>query len=484
MLMSITSSRSSRYGKIASTGVSRLRVIPTRMPVPRAFAIDRRGVRDRLVMERDDVETRVRELVEEAFGASTMRCPWNTRSVTGRSEATTTGPIVSGGTKCASMTSIWMTSAYGSTSLTWSARCAKSADRIEAESMPIGAIVPARSGAVCGRPRRTCRRNRADAATGGPAGMGRPDRRSPRAPARVDAGRTRRTPRPSRRAGTCTPSRRGGPRDGAGRRPRTRWPPGAARGRRGRPAVAARAARAAGAPTRCRSTARPPAPGRTSRAIAGRVASCATTSTGTWSRSAVLRTRAARSGRTSPATTRPVSPTRHADVRRLAAGCGADVEHAVARLRIERADDERRRLVLDGEPALREAAQTRRVAAVEEHAVRVEPRRLRGVTARAESPDERVDRRDAGVHAEAEEPALAERLRRHLRLVVAEEQTELLHRPRRHAGARRDGLVGRPRRRPREDRRRASGGSRSRTRARAGWRDRPTPRPRRATGSA
>ncbi len=43
MLMSITSSSSSRYGKIASTGVSMLSVIPTRMPVPRAFAITGAG---------------------------------------------------------------------------------------------------------------------------------------------------------------------------------------------------------------------------------------------------------------------------------------------------------------------------------------------------------------------------------------------------------------------------------------------------------
>jgi hypothetical protein len=40
-------------------------------------------------------------------------------------------------------------------------------------------------------------------------------------------------------------------------------------------------------------------------------------------------------------------------------------------LRIEHADDERRRLILHGEPPLREAAKTRRIAAVQEHAVRV-----------------------------------------------------------------------------------------------------------------
>ena len=240
-----------------------------------------------------------------------MRCPWKTRSVTGRSEATTTGPIVSGGTKCASMTSIWMTSAYGSTSLTWSARCAKSADRIEAESTPIAAIVPARSGplteggdehAVGTMPMRPqphpgARPSGPSIATGSSSGR---------------CSTVRRRRRPSRRAGTCRPSRPAGRRDAVGRRRRTRWPPGVARGRRGRLVEVARATRARrradpmpehGASTSTRSNVP---------SIAGCVPSCATTRTGTRRRSAVLRTRAARSGRTSPATTRPVSPTRHA----------------------------------------------------------------------------------------------------------------------------------------------------------------------------
>ena len=52
-------------------------------------------------------------------------------------------------------------------------------------------------------------------------------------------------------------------------------------------------------------------------------------------------------------------------MRRLAARCGADIEHPVARLGIECADDERRRLVLHREPALREATQSGRVPTVE-----------------------------------------------------------------------------------------------------------------------
>ena len=69
MLMSITSSRSSRYGKTASTGVSMLSVMPTRMPAPRAFAMTGAGSVDRLVVERDDVEAGLREIVEQALGS-------------------------------------------------------------------------------------------------------------------------------------------------------------------------------------------------------------------------------------------------------------------------------------------------------------------------------------------------------------------------------------------------------------------------------
>ena len=67
----------------------------------------------------------------------------------------------------------------------------------------------------------------------------------------------------------------------------------------------------------------------------GRVASCATTRTATPSRSAVLVTSAARSGRRSRGddASRLAHDARH--VRRLPAGRGTDVEHSVTRLRIE-----------------------------------------------------------------------------------------------------------------------------------------------------
>ena len=120
------------------------------------------------------------------------------------------------------------------------------------------------------------------------------------------------------------------------------------------------------------------------------------------------------------------------DVGGLPARRGADVEHAVARLGIERCDDERRCLILHGEPALREPAQSRRIATVQEHAVGMELREMRRMAARAETADEDLDRCPAGVRSKAQETPLAERLRGHLRLVVAEEEAQLAHGPRRH----------------------------------------------------
>ena len=91
-----------------------------------------------------------------------------------------------------------------------------------------------------------------------------------------------------------------------------RWPPGAARGRRGRRGAAARATPVAAAPTRSRNTAHRPARGRTMRRPRAGSRPAPRHDTATPSRSAVLLTSAARSGRTSAATTVPDSPTMHA----------------------------------------------------------------------------------------------------------------------------------------------------------------------------
>src|ERR671914_584007 len=69
-------------------------------------------------------------------GRETIRWQCRGRSVTGRIDSTTTGPTVSGGTKCASMTSTWIMSAYGSTAFICSPRRAKSAERMDAASFP------------------------------------------------------------------------------------------------------------------------------------------------------------------------------------------------------------------------------------------------------------------------------------------------------------------------------------------------------------
>src|SRR6185295_1278464 len=90
---------------------------------------------------------------------------------------------------------------------------------------------------------------------------------------------------------------------------------------------------------------------------------------------------------------------------------------------------------------LREPPEPARVPAVEQDAVGVELRGTRGVPARPETADERLDGGRARVRPQAQETAFAEGLRGDLRLVVAEDAAELTHRPRGHPGADEDVLV-------------------------------------------
>ena len=172
----------------------------------------------------------------------------------------------------------------------------------------------------------------------------------------------------------------------------------------GRRAGVATAAQVAVAPIRCPSTERRPSTRSNVPSSAWRVASCATTSTGTRSRSRGARRPAllVPAGDPQP-TTRPVSPDHARCVRRLAARGRADIEHAVPRLRVERADDERGRLILHGEPTLCESAQPGGIPTVEKDNVRMQPRGLGRVTARSESADERLDGGRTRVDPETQE---------------------------------------------------------------------------------
>ena len=211
MLMSITSSTWSSTGKTASTGVSMLRVRPTLRPAARAFAIA--GPGSPTASWWNDT------MSSPASASSSKNCLGSVHHevavqgaivCTGRNESTTTVPSAIGGTKCPSMMSMWMTSACCSTSLTCSAKRARSAERIDAASLPTRPMVlgglglPGEGG---------------DEHPIAPVPMGpqsNPGRSAVRAvdlagaPGRPDGGRWHRPPRRFRLAGTCTPSRRAG----------------------------------------------------------------------------------------------------------------------------------------------------------------------------------------------------------------------------------------------------------------------------------
>ena len=134
----------------------------------------------------------------------------------------------------------------------------------------------------------------------------------------------------------------------------------------------ARGARAAGAPTRSRCTGRPRARGRRDLAGPGEWHPGRGRSARSPSRARRDAIRATRSGRRSAATVRPAAPTRQAMKAVFPPGAAHDVEDPVTGLRAQRVHDERRRLVLDGEPPLVPSRERGGVAAVHEDAPRVD----------------------------------------------------------------------------------------------------------------
>ena len=89
-------------------------------------------VRPGLGMDGDDVGAGLGEGVEERSTGEIIRWTSNGLAVCGRSAFTTAGPIVRLGTKCPSITSMWIQSAPASSiARTSSPSLAKSADRIE-----------------------------------------------------------------------------------------------------------------------------------------------------------------------------------------------------------------------------------------------------------------------------------------------------------------------------------------------------------------
>ena len=293
------------------------------------------------------------------------------RSVCGRSAATTIGPIVRGGTKCPSMTSIWMRSACSPTSLTSSARRARSADRMDAPSLAT-ARHPSREGLLArGRPRRTSRRSRAACGQrriqfGGAVGPGDLDgfelgdaahdrvargvglgareradavdepaagRSSPAAAVAIptcSAGEARELVLRARHRSSGRRRAEPMPEHGASTRTRSNPPARPAGGRPGRERSAFSAETLDGGPDQLEPR---------ERHVGGHHASLRPDETG--------------------------------EVAGLAAGAGAHVQHPVARLRIQRPHDERRRLVLDREPALGELRQRRGRPRVDHQRVRV-----------------------------------------------------------------------------------------------------------------
>src|SRR6266542_1212593 len=130
-----TSSASSRKANAASAGVRGARAIPARIPNSRTLRCVGAGSLTASRWKLTASAPAPASSSRNPSGASTWRCAWRGRSVCRRSAATTTGPIVRGGTKCPSMTSIWMRSACSPTSLTSSAKRARSADRMDAPSL-------------------------------------------------------------------------------------------------------------------------------------------------------------------------------------------------------------------------------------------------------------------------------------------------------------------------------------------------------------
>jgi len=163
----------------------------------------------------------------------------------------------------------------------------------------------------------------------------------------------RRARRRSRRAGTCRPSRRAGPRASRARPRRSRSQPASATGPRRRTSSRATAARGGGGRSRSRSTAHPRAPCRTHPRGRGagrpaRGAARARRGARRWRRrggSGSRRRRRPRRGHPAARGTRRGRP---------CAGARADIEHPLPRSGVERRHDERGRLVLDGEPAVGE----------------------------------------------------------------------------------------------------------------------------------
>ena len=405
-------------------------------------------------------------------GASTIRWPCSVQLGDGRSEATTTEPSAIGGTKWPSMMSTWMTSAYGSTSLTWSPRRARSAARIDAESLPIAAYRTRRSSAdrplsrSARTPPRTSRRSRGGAATADgaptrPSGPGRCERQQvrPAAPEqRVDdrvglrpRERAHRVDEPAagaqqvrRRRGR---SRAGAPARVVSRSSCTRHSSSGRRRAEPRPLH--------GASTSTRSN--PPA------GSAGERASCTTIQRRRPRRRAASRSIArVRRSWTSAATTTPSGPTGATVEQRLAPRRRADVEHALARPRVERPHHEHARLVLHGERPLAKPGSR----AGSPPATSRPPRRARPGSASTPARREPVEGGAAIVRAQAERGARGERRCGGLRRLVAEHDARARAPPIGPDPVRQaDGRVVRARRRRRAGRRRAAAAPRSRTRA-------------------
>ena len=361
----ITSSSSSRKRKTASAGVSGLTVspraarrrAPSRSPAP--------GSVDGLEVERDHVDARRRRARRRRSPAprpgggrgACVRSP-------GRSAATTSGPNVMGGTKWPSMTSTWIDvgegldradligevgevggqdrcrelrhaadptgggsglptergDEHGVAAVHGGARGERARTRPSGPSIGIGLEVGPLGQQRVGRGVGLGARERADRVhehAAGPQQLGAADaiatwsrarpESSDRAARQSSSGRRRAEPRPLQGASTSTRSK----------------PP-----------------RTAGARASCARTARRRRAARRSR----------------------RRGRPAPGWRSAP-TTRPSRTHEAGDVRELAAGPRAHVEHPVPRLRVQRRHDERRRLILHGErpPARsRAAARARR----------------------------------------------------------------------------------------------------------------------------
>ena len=309
------------------------------------------------------------------------------------------------------MMSMWMMSAKGSTSLTSSARWARSDERIDAASFPMWADCKRRRrlGGVnrcVRRPRRTSRRCRGDAARGDAAsagaapagpGRGRPGRD------RDGAGGSRRTRRRSPREGTCRPSTRGARRAGGAPRRRPRSRPGDAPAARARRDGRATAAPAAGAPTRCPVHGASTSTRSKGPRTAGRVASCARRSARSPSRSSrlAIERRAFRTEITGDDPSLLPDPAR--DERRLPSGCGAGVEDPVAGLRRERLHDERGGLILHREPTLVPSRERRRGRRRARGCTRDGPdRSARPRRPRRSVREDLLHGRSARVHAERE----------------------------------------------------------------------------------